>query len=43
MNEKGEILKQEKFANEGLEIERFFKDIKDAKVAMRLATADASV
>jgi transposase len=34
MNERGEILKQEKFANEGLEIERFFKDIKDAKVAI---------
>lgn len=34
MNERGEILKQEKFANESLEIERFFKDINDAKVAI---------
>jgi transposase len=34
MNERGEILKQEKFANEGLEIERFFRGIDDAKVAI---------
>ena len=34
MNERREILKQEKFANEGLELERFFKGMKDAKVAI---------
>lgn len=34
MNERGEILKQEKFPNEGLELKRFFKGIDDAKVAM---------
>jgi transposase len=34
MNEKGEILKQEKFPNEREEFERIFKGIDDAKVAM---------
>jgi len=34
MNEHGEILKQEKFPNERRELERIFKDIDDAKIAM---------
>ncbi len=34
MNERGEILKQEKFPNERMELERVFKGIGDAKVAM---------
>lgn len=34
MNERGEILLQEKFQNEREEFERIFKDIDDAKVAM---------
>jgi transposase len=34
MNEHGEILKQEKFPNERTELERIFKNIDDAKVAM---------
>lgn len=34
MNERGRILKQEKFPNERQEIERIFKRIGDAKVAM---------
>lgn len=34
MNEQGEILRQEKFPNEWRELERIFKGIDDAKVAM---------
>ena len=34
MDERGKVLRQEKFPNERLELERIFEDIDDAKVAM---------
>jgi transposase len=36
MNERGAIIKQEKFLNRPKELEKFFDDIKDARVAVEI-------